>query len=399
MLAGRIVGRRKGLSHRRVAAINAPATQTASRFEPLKRPLRIGVDAHVVGRPTTGNERVMINLIPALREVSEHELFLYFDREEVAAEWRARAYPSTAVRCFRSHNPLVRLGWSLPVAARRDEIDVLLGVYNRSPFAPCPTVTIVHDVSFARFPDHFSRGERAYMKRTIPASMRRSAAVVTVSEFSRDEITALYGIPAELVTVAHDGVDGVFRADELPLPPVDPPYFLSVGSLQPRKNLPTLIRAYSRLLELHPGVAERLVITGRDMNAGPIYGEAERLRRDGRIVFTGHVDDSELAALYRGATALAYPSIYEGFGLPPIEAMASGTPVVVADIPVTAEVAGEAAMRVPATDSEAWADALWRLCSDEGLRSRLAEAGRVRSRLFTWQGAARSVLAAIERVG
>ncbi|MGQ0669033.1 MAG: glycosyltransferase, partial [Actinomycetota bacterium] len=244
------------------------------------RRLRIGVDAHVIGRRQTGNERFLTNLVRAIRALSPHELFLYFTEEGAASDWRRRGDERTTVRLVRPRNPFARIPVSLPLRARRDRVDVLLVHYNAPPVAPCPVVTIVHDVAFARYPEYYSRFDRAWMPRTIPASMRRAAAVVTVSRFSRDEICTLYVIPPAKIAVAHDGVDRLF-SDRTQRPcPVDPPFFLAFGNLQPRKNLATLLRAFRLLVESNPEIEERLVIAGKPaFGAEEIHATGEDLRR------------------------------------------------------------------------------------------------------------------------
>jgi glycosyltransferase involved in cell wall biosynthesis len=361
--------------------------------------LRIGIEAHVVGRRQTGNERVVTNLVTALLGACDHQLVLYFTHPEAAASWRARGHPRTLVRLIRAAHPLVRIPLVLPLRAARDRLDVLLSHVNRPPVAPCPVVTLVHDVAFARFPHTFSTYERLYMNRTIPASIRRSEAIVTVSAFTRDEIVALYGVPRERIAVASNGVDPVFLDPARRSSPVDPPFFLAIGNLQPRKNLRTLLGAYRSLVQERPDRPERLVIVGQEQfEAGTILREAEDLRRAGRIVFTGYVSDRDLVGLLQRATAFAFPSVYEGFGLPPLEAMAAGAPVVASDIPVMREVAGAAALLVPAMDQRAWADALVAIADDSARQTAMAAAGRAHASRFTWDAAARAALEVLERV-
>ncbi len=363
----------------------------------MTRRLRIGIDAHAVGERQTGNERFIANVVRALRAVCDHDLVLYVGSTAAADGFGALDRVET--RVLRPNHPAARLLWSFPVVGRRDRLDALLVQYVGPPFAPCPVVTVVHDVAFAVYPEFYSRAERAWMPRAIPATMRRAAGVVTVSNFSRDEIQRLYGIPRERITVAYNGVDPVFTADGASVTPsVEPPYVLAIGNLQPRKNLVTLIRAYRTFVASRPETKVRLAVVGQEQFAAEaVLAEAADLTRSGRIVFTGYVPDAELVGLLRSATAFAYPSVYEGFGIPAVEAMACGVPTLVSDVPVMREVVGDAAVRLPPTQPEAWADAIAAVVDDPNRRTELARLGRERAQRFTWEGAAGQVLGALER--
>jgi glycosyltransferase involved in cell wall biosynthesis len=360
-------------------------------------PLRIGIEAHVVNSRPSGNGRVVANLIRALQTETAHELFVYFTDARAAAMWKALGLPRLTVRLLRGSNPAVRIPLGQPLRAARDGLDVFLAHDNSPPLAPCPVVTLVHDMAFARFPQSFSRFERWWMPRTIPASMRRSRRVVTVSNFTRDEIVELYAIPPAKIVVAHNGVDPRFRDPSPREPRIQPPYFLTVGNLQPRKNLATLFRAFLALIERDPALQERLVVVGQQAyRSSEVMAAARDLEQAGRVVFTGFLPDDDLVGLLNNATAFAYPSVYEGFGLPPLEAMAVGAPAIVADIPVMREVVADAAVRVPPTEVMAWRDALYRVASDAPHRNRLRDAGRVRAARFTWEAAAAVISRALE---
>jgi len=175
------------------------------------RRLRIGIDAHAIGGRQTGNERFIANLIPALRELCEHDLFLYFTDGRAAAGWPAQH--GTTIRILSPGNPLIRIPFSLPARAARDRLDVLFVQYTAPPITGIPVVTIVHDVAFARFPEFFTPKERLWMRRTIPFTMRRAAQIVTVSDFSKAEIVRVFGVAEERITVAHNGVDPIFLRD------------------------------------------------------------------------------------------------------------------------------------------------------------------------------------------
>jgi glycosyltransferase involved in cell wall biosynthesis len=351
----------------------------------------------MVGRRSTGNERVVTNLARAMHDASDHELFMYFTDRASAESWGEAGMSRLTPRLLRCSNPVVRRAFTIAAACRNDQIDVLLAHYSRPVLLPCPVVTLVHDVSFARYPEYFSRSERLYLTRTVPWSIRRSDSVITGSAFSRDEMVALYGVDPERVRVAPYGVDPVFTNGSPERPTIGAPYFLAIGNLEPRKNMICLLRAFRWMIKAHPEVCEQLVIVGQErLLADAIYREADDLRRSGRMIFTGYVDDARLTKLLGAATAFAYPSFYEGFGLPPLEAMASGCPVVVSEIPVMAEVVGTAGLRLPPDDERQWADALWSLATDPALRARLTAAGLERAGPYTWERTGHQVLQALE---
>ncbi len=269
----------------------------------------------------------------------------------------------------------------------------------RPPFAPCPVVTLVHDVAFERHPEFFSPYERAWMTRGFRYSCRHSAGVIAVSNFTRDEIVALYGVPTERITVAPNGVEASLRRpDATSLPAGVPRSSWPWGRCSPARISSRLIRAYRSLRARRPELGERLAIAGAPGHgADAIRDEAADLRRDGALVFTGYVGGDDLLGLIQHATAFAYPSVYEGFGLPPLEAMAAGTPTLASDIPVTREVLGDAAELLPPRDDAAWSAALERLVDQPELRGRLSAAGRERAATFTWERSAERALEALER--
>jgi glycosyltransferase involved in cell wall biosynthesis len=360
--------------------------------------LRIGIEAHVIGRRQTGNERVMANLVRALRKECDHELVLYFTDPAAATEWRSHQYPRTTVQCLRFDHPLLRLTLGLPRAAARDRLDVFLAHAHRPLIRRCPVVCIIHDMVSIRLPHDLSLVERAYMPFTIRASIRTADAVVVVSEFTRREVLALCGgVDPKKIVAVPNAADPIFVNAMPGLSPVDPPFFLAIGNLQPRKNLLTLVRAFKQLVEQHPAVEERLVLVGQDRGiASAIESESVDLRATGRLITTGYVDDQILVDALGAATAFVFPSLYEGFGLPPLEAMTMGIPVAVADIPAMREVVADAGLLVPATDVDAWCNTLRRLATEQTLRRELSERGLARSRKFSWQDSARKVLSVLE---
>lgn len=261
------------------------------------------------------------------------------------------------------------------------------------------TLLTVHDLSFVRVPETASPPLKAYLDAVVPRSVRRADHVLADSMATRDDLIALYDTPPEKITVLWSGVDARFAPvndaskldavrDRYHLP--TGPFLLSVGTVQPRKNYTRLIEALARLRHEIPQLG--LVIAGgKGWLEDPIYTALDQFGLREAVIFTGFADDADLPALYTLAHVVALPSLYEGFGLPVLEAMACGTPVVTSNLSSLPEVAGEAALLVNPLDVDELTDALKRLISDEALRAALRERGLARSEPFTWERAARQL--------
>jgi glycosyltransferase involved in cell wall biosynthesis len=303
----------------------------------------------------------------------------------------------------------LRIAWeqlALPWALARTRSDLVHGPAYAVPLlAGPPAVATVHDLSFERLPETFGRGQAAYLRLATRTAVRRAAALIAVSEFTRRELVALLGASAARVHVVPNGVDAAFRPatpagaaafrERVGLPER---YLLTVGTLQPRKNLGTLLEAYA-LLRRAGAQPPDLVVAG-----APGWGEEDPRRQAAelglaaQVHFTGFVPAAELPALYGAAALFACPSRYEGFGLPVLEAMACGTPVVVADAGALPEVAGEAGLAVGPDDVAGWAAALGAVLADPARAGAMAEQGLARAAGFSWPRAARETLAVYREV-
>jgi glycosyltransferase involved in cell wall biosynthesis len=292
----------------------------------------------------------------------------------------------------------------LPVEAVTGPVDALLAPdFVAPPAARARTVVTVHDLSYLTVPQYADPGLRQYLATAVPRSLRRAAHVVAVSEATRRDIIAHLGLPPGRVTTVYNGVDPRFR-------PLDPAaraatrarlglperFILTVGTIEPRKNHVGLLRAFVRLAAAQPDLS--LLIGGRrGWLDGPIFEEAARLGLGERVRFLGAVPDADLPALLGAASVFAFPSWYEGFGLPPLEAMACGTPVVTSNASSLPEVVGEAGLLVDPGDDAALAAALGRALTDEALRADLARRGPDRAARFTWAATARRLLEVFQR--
>ncbi len=273
------------------------------------------------------------------------------------------------------------------------------------PLLKAASVVTIHDLSFMRLPHCSPPALLDYLMRSVPRSARRADAILADSESTRRDVVELLGIDAERVHVVYAGVDTRFTQQSPDAVHeakarygIVGPYVLAVGTLQPRKNYPRLLEGFAAMRR-KSGLPHKLVIVG---GRGWLYDEIDaavaRLELAEDVVMPGFVRDEDLPSLYTGADLLAFPSLYEGFGLPALEAMACGTPVVASTAPALPEVCGEAALLVDPTDVPSLADAVEQVLTDEGLSSRLVELGRHRATEFQWEDAARSLLAVYHKV-
>jgi glycosyltransferase involved in cell wall biosynthesis len=244
-------------------------------------------------------------------------------------------------------------------------------------------VVTIHDLSFERHPELMSRRDRFVFRTMVPRSVRRAARVFAVSEWTKRDLIEHYGVPEAKIVVTPNGVDPLFRPEGSR--GGGSPYALFVGTLQPRKDPLAALEAVALA-----DTDLRLVMVGPDKGLGEEARQtASKLGLNGRVEFAGHVEKERLAELYRGAACLVFPSRYEGFGLPVVEAMASGTPVVATRGGSIPEVAGEAAVLVEPGDPVALAGGIERALAE---RERLVQAGLERARRFSWAETARQTL-------
>jgi len=364
--------------------------------------LRIAIDAHSVGTGLGGNESYATNLIEALAEIDEvNQYTLYVTRRE-AVERFSNRWPNFVVRSTLPHTPLIRIPLTLSAELRKNPVDVLHVQFTAPPFAPCPVVVSIHDLSFEHLPETFKLRSQMQLRLTVRRSARRASQVVALSKHGRSDIIDTYGLSPDRVTaipLAAPAHFGLVR-DERELQRVkqtygiESDYILSVGSIQPRKNLSRVIAAYSRLRHAQPeGKLPQLVVTGR---RAWLYEETLRTIKElglsNSVILTGYVPESDLPALYSGAICFVYLSYFEGFGLPPLEAMKCGAPVIAGNRTSLPEVVGDAGVLVDPFEISDIAAAIAKVIGDPELRSRLSVKGQERARLFDWRETARQTL-------
>ena len=262
-----------------------------------------------------------------------------------------------------------------------------------------PSLLTVHDLSFLHYPHTFTPALVNYLNSVVPWSVDRATHVLADSIATQEDLINLWQVPAEKITVLYSGVNGRFSPvkdpaaiDHLRIKYKlgDNPWILAVGTVQPRKNYQLLIQAFAKIADRFP---HNLVITGgKGWLFEDILDEVQAQGLDGRVIFTGFVDDEDLPAMYSGATVLAFPSLYEGFGLPILEAMGCGTPVINSDASCLPEVTGDATVQLPPEGIDSWADGLAHILADDALRDELISKGHEQIKTFTWQRSAGQLL-------
>lgn len=369
--------------------------------------MHIAIDAHSVGAQLAGNETYAANLIEALAGIDQTNEYTLFVTRQAAIDRFDHRWANFKVTQTLPHTPLVRIPLTLSAALRRRRVDVLHVQYTAPPFAPCPVVATIHDLSFEHLPETFNRRSRAQLQLTVRHTARRAKQILTLSEFSRNDIIKTYNIEPERVFVTPAAAPPDFApvTDSTELQRIrttygiEREYILSLGSIQPRKNLVRLIQAYSSLRRLRSDLKlPQLVLAGKrgwlEQEIFRAAGENE-LSRD--ILFTGYVADKDLPGLYSGALCFAYPSYFEGFGLPIVEAMQCGAPVISGNRTSLPEVVGDAGILFDPFSETEIALALAKVIEDSGYRDELRVKGIERARAFSWQKTARLTLQAYER--
>jgi glycosyltransferase involved in cell wall biosynthesis len=359
--------------------------------------VRIGINGHLLPHGATyraaGVASYEYELVSRLSRVAPQHDFVFFTPPGHVG---AGVVPSR----LPTWNPVARIAWEqavCPVEVRSHRLDILHSPVNVAPLLlPAASVVTVHDLAFLRFPDRFGISKRLYLRTMVRASVRLSDRVIVPSEHAKTDVIAAFGLEADRVTVIAEAVRQEFQPQAGGDPPIAAPYILSVGTVEPRKNLPVLIRAFAELKRV--GYPHHLALVGpRGWMFDEVYGTIATLGIEDCVSTPGFVAD--LPRWYNHADLFVYPSVYEGFGLPPLEAMACGTPVVVSSAGSLREVAGDAALFVEPSDVGALVQACRRVLDDRTLRSELIRAGLERAALFSWDDTARRTVEVYEAVG
>lgn len=379
--------------------------------------MRLGINAHLVSFSGTyrqaGVSKYTELLIKHLAKIDrQNEYFIYWGHGSRPEDWAALPNQHLQTSRFPTEKPPVRIAWEqfiAPPVLLKDRPNLLHCPVNVVPLAaPCPCVLTIHDLGFIRFPDRYKAAKRLYLHAMTTLSAKRAAHIITPSESVRQEVIELLKVKPARVSAIAEAAAPHFR----PLPAAEvrawktakslPERFvLYVGTLEPRKNLPLLIKAFAQWRTSQPAAAAdvKLVLGG---GKGWLYEEifrlVEELNLQAVTLFPGYIPEDELPLWYNSAECMVYPSVYEGFGLPPLEAMACGCPVITSNTSSLPEVVGQAGLMVAPDDVDGLAESLQLLLTDKSARTRYADLGVARANEFSWEKAAQQTLEIYKQV-
>ena len=372
---------------------------------------RIGLNAHLLNLSASyrgaGIHRYIHHLLTSLPTAAPNNAYIAFLNE------RRMAAPSSVMQMrytrWPTQNPAVRVAWEQtvqPLATYTERLDLLHALAFARPWvARCPVVLTIYDMTFVRLPERFPTLKRLYLQSITRWSARRAAAITVISQSTKDDVVQFCGVPESRVTVTYCGVDEQFHpynrveveafraAKGLPAH-----FILYLGTLEPRKNVSQLVRAYAALRS-NGSERTRLVIAGaKGWGYDEVFAAVEQSGVTADVTFAGFIAPEELPLWYNAADVFAYPSHYEGFGLPVAEAMACGTPAITSNVSSLPEVAGDAALMVAPDNVQALTEALSGVLHDKALRAQMRERGLAQAARFDWSRAAQQTAQVYARV-
>ena len=356
--------------------------------------VRVGINAHLLSGQTgyrqAGIHHYIKQLLNHLPISDDLQYFVFTSRGGKDHLDIGRIPRETRLN---TENPLTRIIWEQlvwPIESAYSRLDMLHSMAFVTPLwrTVSKTIVTVFDLSFIHHPERYSPLKRLYLQTQTRRSCRQATTVIAISESGRQDIHKLFGVPLERIEVVYPGVDPIFQpasaeaiAQFKKEKQLDRPYILHVGTLQPRKNIPMLIEAFAQLR--HPSM-ELILVGGKGWLYDEIYARVEQHGLKNHVRFMGYVPDTELPLWYNGATALVFPSVYEGFGMPVTQAMACGTPVITSNTSSLPEVVGNAGMMFNPHDSAELVSCLDRIINDSQFASQLKTQGFEQVRQFSW---------------
>jgi glycosyltransferase involved in cell wall biosynthesis len=359
--------------------------------------LHIGLNAHLLSLSQTyrgaGISWYIYNLLCHLDQMEPSCRYTVFLHDRRFQQVRNLALRYSA---FPTEKPVARILWEQflqPIALKQAGIDLHHGLAFVAPVAtPCPFIITVYDLSFKRYPEAFKPLNRLYLSTFTEQSVRRAEVVITISESTRQDVIQFFNLPPHKVHTVYCGVDDSFQI--LPRTQVETfkarhglpeAFVLFVGTLEPRKNVAGLIEAYAIWRKQDKGAPKLFIGGGKGWHYQEVFKLVEKFNLTSEVVFPGYLPQGDLRLWYNAATMFVYPSRFEGFGLPVLEAMACGTPVVTSNVSSLPEVAGDAAWLVDPTDIDDLSEAMYRVFNNPDLRQTMRQKGLIQKARFSWR--------------
>lgn len=376
----------------------------------------IGIDIRLIGKKRTGDEVVFFNLVKNLAKIDDRNEYRLFtditDKEtleDIARRLEINRNERFKIVSLETPGRFTWNFWTLPKYLRKNPVDIYHTQYITPWFVPSKIkiVTIIHDISFNFFPQFIKKSDLFFLKTLIPISLKRANSIIAVSEFTKKEIVSYYRTNPKKIFVAHNSIGDEFlrsysedeKENVRKRYGFPEKYILYVGTLQPRKNIPHLIEAFSRIKDKLPGY--KLVIGG-NKNAHNfderINLKIKELSLNEDVIFPGYIADEDKAAVFAAARTFAFPSLYEGFGIPILEALSQGVNVIASDIEPLKEVGGDAVFYADNVNIDRFAKALYDVCANDSEREKKILVGLERAKLFSWQNTARNTLAIYDKL-
>lgn len=362
--------------------------------------MRVGIDAHMLGDKSGGNETYYKNILLNMGKLIKDEEIILFMNKKNNVKY-INDLRNMKKENFMISKASIRNSILLPLYPLKYDLDLFHIQYFGPLVKTCPIISTIHDISFEHYPEFYTKRELAIMKKWIPYTAKTSDIIFTVSEFSKKDIANRYEINPEKIKVTYNATGENFRVIEdknsirniIDKFSIDGEYILTVGNLQPRKNIPRLVQAYIKLRETNTTFKYKLVIVGKK---AWLFDDILRFIKESTfkddIILTDYVTDEELVYLYNGAEFFVYPSVFEGFGLPILEAMACGTPVITSNANAMIEVSGDSALLFNPYDVDDIVYNMRVLAENRDLRLKMSESGLKRASEFSWNDTSRIVL-------
>jgi len=367
--------------------------------------MRIGIEANAYYKNLVGSGVYARNIINIWRkEKTNKEIVLFANKRR--SEMDLVKKKNILARLLNGIRDILWIQIVLPTMLKKNKIDILFCPAFVSPiFSTCPTIVTIHDMGLLRYPETCDKLSRFYFRTLLFLTKKRINMILTDSDFSKNEISRLLKVPLQKIEVIYAGCDKKFKIiDDLErIKKVKNKYdihqrfILNVGTLEPRKNIVTLILAFN-ILKKKELIEHKLVLCGgKGWYYDDIFRKVKKLKLEKEILFTGYVPEDDLPFLYNGAEVFVYPSLYEGFGLPPLEAMSCGCPVVTSNVSALPEIIGDGGILVNPLNTEELAQAILKVIKDRDLRRGLVKRGLERVKMYSWEKTAKEIFTLLDK--